>query len=267
MDKTLEAKYEKLCSIIKSKKTVLVAFSGGVDSSLLAAISKKILGRNAIAVTINSPMLPSSELKDAKRIALEIGIRHIIAEDGIGGKEIEENPADRCYYCKKGEISILKNIAVKNKIESILAGTNADDLGDYRPGNRAFIEDRISLPLADAGITKPEVREIARKIGLSNSEKPSMACLASRIPYGEDISEKKLRMVETAEEFIKKLNINRVRVRHYKEIARIEVHGDDFSRILKNKRKIVSKLKSLGFKYITLDLDGYRSGSMNEVLR
>ncbi len=259
----LETKYEKLCSIIKSKKKVLIAFSGGVDSSLLAAVSKRILGRNAIAVTITSPMLSSSELKDAKIIAREIGIKHVVVEDGICG-EVIENPKDRCYHCKKDEISILREIAGKNRIESILAGTNADDFRDYRPGNMAFIEDGISLPLADAGITKSEVREIAKKIGLSNSEKPSMACLASRIPYGERITEDRLKMVEKAEEFIKKLNINQVRVRHYKEIARIEVPEGDFPKILKNKKRIANKLKSIGFKYITLDIEGYRTGSMNK---
>lgn len=264
MDKNLKEKYKKLCSIIKSQKKVLIAFSGGVDSSLLAAVSKRILGRNAIAVTINSPMLPNSEMRDAKKIAKEIGIKHIIAEDGITEEKISSNPTDRCYHCKKDEISILREIAGKNRIESILAGTNADDFRDYRPGNRAFIEDGISLPLADAGITKSEVREIAKKIGLSNSEKPSMACLASRIPYGERITEDRLKMVEKAEEFIKKLNINQVRVRHYKEIARIEVPEGDFPKILKNKKRIANKLKSIGFKYITLDIEGYRTGSMNK---
>ncbi len=265
MDKNLEEKYKKVCEIIKSKKKVLIAFSGGVDSSLLAVVSKRILGRNAIAVTINSPTLPPSELKDAKKIAKEIGIKHIIVEDGIGGEEIVKNSADRCYYCKKNEILILMEIARKNRIESILAGTNADDFRDYRPGNRAFIEEGILLPLVEIGIRKEEVRKLAKTIGLSNSEKPSMACLASRIPYGEEITEEGLKMIEKAEDFIMKFGVQQVRVRHYKEIARIEVPEKDFSKILRNRVKMRNKLKSLGFKYITLDMEGYRSGSMNEI--
>jgi len=261
----LSLKYKKLCEFIKSKKKVLIAFSGGVDSSLLAAVAYRILGKNAIAVTIDSPVFPRSELEDAKKIARGIGILHIIVKHNeLKNKKFVKNPRDRCYFCKKEEVEILKKIAKKRGIKHILFGTNVDDLKDYRPGIKALREENVLSPLADLNIKKSEVRKLAKKLKLSNSEKPAMACLSSRIPYGETITDKKLKIIENAENFIRNLGIDQVRVRCHRDIARIEVPKKDFKKILNNEGKITKKFLELGFKYITLDLLGYRWGSMNK---
>ncbi len=263
---TLESKYERLCDLIRNKKRVLVAFSGGVDSSLLAAVSHKALGSNAVAVTINSPLLPASELNHAKRIAGEIGIKHLIVEGvELENRDFSRNPPDRCYHCKRESIHILRGIAGENHAE-ILFGTNADDLRDYRPGNKALAEESISTPLAEAGLGKEEVRKLAGKLRLSNADKPSMACLSSRIPYGEEITFDKLRRIEAAEDYIRELGMDPVRVRCYGKLARVEVSPGDFPLMMDNRGRIVERLKELGFVYVSLDLEGFRSGSMDEVL-
>jgi len=242
----------------------LVAFSGGVDSSLLTKVASDTLGDRAIAVTIDSSTLPQRELKNAKKIAREIGIRHfIVKHNELNNKRFRENSLERCYYCKLESISVLKKISKKLGFNSILFGVNYDDLQDHRPGNRALSMDDICIPLLDVGLTKDEVRDLAKRLRLSNYAKPSMACLASRIPYGEEVTEEKLKMIEEAEEFIMDFGIKQVRVRHYNELARIEVLLDEFPPILKNKDQIVNRLKEIGFKYIALDLQGYRTGSMN----
>lgn len=257
-------KYQRLCNLIESKGSALVAFSGGVDSTLLAKAASDTLGDRAIAVTIDSATLPRRELKNAKRTAREIGIKHIIVKhDELNNKEFRKNSSDRCYHCKLESISVLKKISKELGFNSILFGVNRDDLQDHRPGHRALSEGGMCTPLLDLAITKDEVRELAMELKLSNYNKPSMACLSSRIPYGEEITPKKLRMVEEAEEAVMDSGIEQARVRHYNELARIEVLPDEFFLILKNKGHIVNSLKRLGFKYITLDLQGYRTGSMN----
>lgn len=266
---SLESKYRRLRSLIRSKKKALVAFSGGVDSSLVAAVAKKTLGDDAVAVTIKSLLLPESELREAIKTAKRIGIKHrIIGHDELGNKSVVMNPPNRCYHCKKEDLRLLKKTARKMRISFVLFGVNADDFRDYRPGNKALANDsKASMPLAEVGLTKKEVRKLARKLGLKNADKPAMACLASRIPYGQEITKEKLRQVEAAEEFLKRdFKIRQIRVRHHEDTARIEVQAEDFPIIIKNRMKIVDKLNKLGFKYIALDLRGYRSGSMNEVL-
>ncbi len=257
-------KYQRLCNLIESGGSALVAFSGGIDSTLLAKAASDALGDNAIAVTIDSSTLPRRELENAKAIANEIGIRHlVVGHDELNNKEFRKNSPDRCYYCKLESISVLKKISKEFGFNSILFGVNRDDLGDHRPGHRALSEGGICTPLLDTGLTKDEVRELARELKLSNYNKPQMACLSSRIPYGEEITPEKLRIVEKAEGLLMDSGIGQARVRHYNELARIEVPPNEFSSILKNKDRIVNSLKRLGFKYITLDLQGYRSGSMN----
>ena len=257
-------KYQRLCNLIESKGSALVAFSGGIDSTLLAKAASDALGDKAVAVTIDSSTLPRRELENAKRTAREIGIKHIILKhDELNNKEFRKNSPDRCYYCKLESISVLKKISNEFEFNSILFGVNRDDLGDHRPGHRALGEGGICTPLLDLAITKDEVRELARELKLSNYNKPPMACLSSRIPYGEEITPEKLRTVEEAEGFIMGFGIGQARVRHYNELARIEVLPKEFSNILKNKDHIVNSLKRLGFQYITLDLQGYMTGSMN----
>jgi len=242
----------------------LVAFSGGIDSSLLAKVASDTLGDKAVAVTTDSSTLPQRELKNAKLIAREIGIKHIIVKhDELNNEDFRKNSSDRCYHCKLESISVLKKISKEIGFNSILFGVNHDDLADHRPGHRALSEQAACTPLLDVGFTKDEVRELAKKLRLSNYDKPSMACLASRIPYGEEVTKEKLKMVEEAEGFIMDFGIEQVRVRHYNELARIEVPPEEFPSILKNKDHIVNGLKRLGFQYITLDLQGYRTGSMN----
>lgn len=277
-----ENKWKKLLRRIKNLGSAAVAFSGGVDSSLLALAAKKALGKKALAVTINSPTLAPGELENAKRVAGAIGIAHlVINHDELANEEFSKNPENRCYYCKSDTIEILRRAAEQRKIAAVLEGTNADDLQGYRPGYRAVREQGAVSPLAEVGLTKSEVRELAKQFDLPNAQKPSMACLSSRIPYGEEITPNKLRMIGSAEKIIKEiLGAEQVRVRmheggqrhspknarEYGRIARIEL--GDLKKAFDEKKlaQISEKLRKLGFAYVTLDLRGYRTGSMNEVI-
>ncbi len=266
LDEAIEEKLQKVKQILRGKK-ILVAFSGGVDSSVVARLAKEYCSR-VLAVTIKSKTNPSGELEEAQCVAEELGVDWKIIEiNELEDKKFQANPPNRCYYCKKGLMTALLEIASDEELDFIVDGTNSDDLTDFRPGAIALKELDIKSPLAEAGITKNEIRSIARKFNLSVHDKPSMACLSSRIPYGEEITEKKLRMIAEAETLIKKLaNISVVRVRYHRGIARIEVHPNERENFFDNMLldDIVQALKNLGFVYITLDLQGYRSGSMNE---
>jgi uncharacterized protein len=266
----LERKISKVQKNLKKHRSILVALSGGVDSSLAAFLAKKAVGNKAIAATADSLTLPSGELEESKKIAKKIGIKHIIIKiDETSNQDFTRNPPDRCYYCKKELISKLKEIALKHHLEVIIDGTNADDMNTHRPGALALAEEKVFSPLADAGLTKIEIRKIARMLGLPTAEKPSMACLSSRFPYGEEITRKRLHRIAEAEMFIRKLiGINVLRVRDHGSIARIEVNRNE-RKLLFNEKildSIDKKLKNLGFNYVTMDLVGYRSGSMDEVL-
>jgi uncharacterized protein len=264
-------KWEMLTSWFKQFKSVIVAFSGGVDSSLLALAAKKSLNDNAIAVTAKSPTFPLRELDEATRIASLINIKHVIIEtDEFRDPEFTRNPPNRCYYCKKNLLSKLKDLSSKLNVEAIVTGTNADELGEYRPGHAAEIEEEARTPYVELGFTKKDIREVAKHVGLPNWDKPSMACLASRIPYGLEITEDRLRRIDEAERIVRDIvNVRQVRVRDHNGIARIEVYPEERSKFFNTDLmdKIAESLKSIGFTYVTLDLVGYSPGSMNKILK
>lgn len=263
----LEDKLKSLKNIIKSLDSVVIAFSGGVDSTLLAKVAYEVLGDKALAVTARSETYTKSELEDAIKLAKEIGIKHeVIVSEELDIPEFSHNPTDRCYHCKKELLRKLKGIAESKGYKNVIEGANFDDTDDYRPGMKATAELDVISPLKDAKLTKDEIRELSKRFGLPTWDKPSAACLASRFPYGTEITRDKLRVVGEAEAFIKTFGIIQLRVRHHDQIARIEVAEKDMTTLLENRKQIVEKLKSFGFKYVTMDIQGYRTGSMNEVL-
>jgi len=267
VNKQLNEKKEQLkISLIKMNK-VVIAFSGGVDSAFLLAFSHQILGKNTIAVTIDSPFTPSWELDDAKEFTKSMKINHKIIK--IVYKELEyirKNQLDRCYYCKKLIFKRIKDFAKKNNFKFVLDASNYDDLNDYRPGMKALKELKIISPLIDVGLKKEEVRILSKKMNLTSWDKPSMACLASRFPYNSPITSSGLEKIEKSEEYIRSFGIKQLRVRYFDEIAKIEVFKKDLKLIIKNSQRIAKFMKKLGFKYITIDLEGYRTGSLNEAL-
>ena len=269
MNKKLSEKMKILKDYISQFNSVVVAYSGGVDSTFLLKITTDVLGKNnVLGVTAKSETYTSSELDDAIKMAKELGFNHKIIETSeLEIDDFANNPPNRCYYCKKELMMKLKAIAKKFKDAVIFDGTNFDDKSDHRPGMIATKELNIKSPLLECGFTKDDIRALSKEMKLPTYDKPSFACLASRFPYGTRITKEKLKIIDKAEKFLRKLGIKQVRVRYHNEIVRIEVAENDMKIIMKNKKDIVTKLKSLGFNYITLDLQGYRTGSMNEVLK
>lgn len=259
-----KTKIEKVSELLKRFRRVVVAFSGGVDSTLLAKLAFDSLGENSVAVTAVSPTYPSVELTEARKQARLIGIKHaIIRTDEVCDRRFSSNPPDRCYYCKSELFSKLSAIA---KGAVVVDASNVDDLLDYRPGALARAELGVRSPLQEAGLTKTEIRAAAKRLGLPNWNKPAQACLASRFPYGHAITGKNLKMVEAAEAAVSARVPGQVRVRHHGLMARIEAEKDKIPSLLKNAGAISKKLRKIGYHYVTVDLDGYRTGSMNEPL-
>ncbi|OXT09384.1 TIGR00268 family protein [Thermoanaerobacterium thermosaccharolyticum] len=265
----LEEKYENLKKYIKELGSAVIAFSGGVDSTFLAKVCKDVLKDSCLAVTATSSTYPEREFKEALELAKEIGIRHkIIKSEELEIEGFSKNPIDRCYYCKSELFSKLKKVADDEGIEYVLDGTNADDTGDFRPGRRAAKELGVKSPLLECGFTKDDIREMSKRLGLPTWNKPAYACLSSRFPYGQVITSEKLSMVEKSEEYLLNLGFVGFRVRHHGDVARIELNPDQINMMMDEniRKKVVSKLKEIGFKYVSLDLEGYRTGSMNEAI-
>ncbi len=256
----------KLQKILKEmSRGVLIAYSGGVDSSLLLKVAKDTLGKkNVLAVTADSPIYPKEEIEEAEKMAKNFGIRHLrIKTEELKNSYFLQNSPERCYHCKRKLFAELTNLAQKENLSFVLDGTNSDDDKDFRPGTKAAREFKVRSPLKEAGFTKEEIRNLSKKLNLPTWNKPALACLATRFPYGRKITKEDLAKVYQAEKFLRKLGVKQVRVRDHNHIVRIEVLQKDISEILKERNKIISKFKKLGYRHITVDLEGYHSGSMN----
>ena len=247
---------------------IVIGFSGGVDSSFLLKVSVDVLGiDNVVAVTIDSLIFSKKEIEDAKLFAENLGVEHIVLSVDFNGiDQLGNNRSNRCYYCKNYIFSIVKEQAEKKDFDFVVDGSNIDDLCDYRPGRRALKKLGVISPLVDAKIAKEEIRKLSKEMGLNTWNKGSFACLASRFPYGIRINKKNLEMVEKAESYLNNLGLRQFRVRYHSDVARIEVEKKDFNLVMENSDSIVNYFKKLGFHYVSLDIEGYRSGSLNEVL-
>ena len=265
----MDAKHEKLKAILRAADGLVVAFSGGVDSTFLLKVAHMTLGARAIGLTAASPTAPPGELEAAGELAALIGCRHIVIDSHeLDNPAFSENPANRCYFCKDELYGICRREAEKLGISAVADGTNLDDLKDHRPGLKAAKEQRIRHPLVEAGMTKDDIRRLSRELGLPSWDKPAIACLSSRFPYGVEINLERLEKIGACEKTLKDLRFREFRVRFHGETARIEVAVEEIDRLFDKatRETIVRRFKEIGFTFVSLDLEGYRAGSMNEAL-
>jgi uncharacterized protein len=262
-------KQEKLFAHLRELRRVIVAYSGGTDSAYLAWAAKQVLGKDAIAITADSASIPESHKRDAEAFVREFGIRHEYVETHeFDNPDYVKNDADRCFHCKDELFTVLEKIAIDRGFANIIYGVNKDDLGDYRPGQRAAKLHSVKAPLVDADLTKAEIRELSRMANLPTWDRPAAACLSSRIPYGTPVTIANIKTVEVGEEAIKALGFKQFRTRFHGELVRIEIAPEELPRALTTEMaaRLTAIFKELGYKYVTLDLEGYRQGSLNEVL-
>jgi uncharacterized protein len=268
-EKTVLEKRELLVSLIKKMETLIVAYSGGVDSAFLAAIGNEVLGQKSVAVIAASPSLAPTELEEATKLAGDLNLNFkIVNTREVERSDYQANNPDRCFFCKDELYSHLMKHAEEEGIENVSNGTNVDDLGDYRPGLEAAKQYGVRSPLVEAGLTKNEIRHLSQEMGLPTWDKPAQACLSSRIPYGTMVTVEALTKIAKAENYLRKKGLKQLRVRHHDTVARIEVEPQDFAVVMDDRfRSDISQyFKSIGYAYVTVDLDGFRSGSLNEIL-
>jgi uncharacterized protein len=263
----IQEKLENLKGILRDMESVVIGYSGGVDSTFLASVGARVLGSRALAVAAVSETYPRWEREEAERFAQDLGLSFVFVSTGeLDDPLFTANPPERCYFCKKELIAKLKTIAKERGIAAVAFGTNTDDLADFRPGQRAAKEEGVRSPLLEAGLSKSDIRGLSREMGIPTWNKPSFACLASRIPYGTRITREALRMIESAEELLRGMGIRQFRVRHHGDSARIEVLPEEMEKVLARRVEITEGFRGIGYTYTSLDLSGYRMGAMNEAL-